>query len=84
MTTSWKKEIAYLLRDLKEELIACTLSKEELNTELDSYSEIKPLEFTAWTKSYVFFPVVYDGSIWVGFSYRDPCNIPTEFQGGGL
>ena len=38
--------------------------------------------FTAWTDERVYFPVVYDGSEWVGSVPRNPCDVATEHMGG--
>lgn len=38
--------------------------------------------FTAWGEKYVYFPVVYDGSEWVGHAPRNPCDEATRHQGG--
>jgi len=39
--------------------------------------------FTAWGHNFVYFPVCYDGSEWVGFVSRHPNNTPTDHLGGG-
>jgi len=62
----------------------CTLSEEELRVEFndgDGVAEGKP--FTAWGRNWVYFPVRYDGSEWVGHAPRNPCNISMKHQGGG-
>lgn len=38
--------------------------------------------FTAWTKTRVYFPVVYDGAEWVESVPRDPCSEITYHLGG--
>lgn len=80
----WGKEIDKARGD--EPLVACTLSSEAAVKEFDEGfgGDIEDAEpFTAWSQTRVFFPVVYDGSLWVGSVPRDPCDEVTEFQGGG-
>jgi len=48
-----------------------------------SYGGINGPSFTAWGKYFVYFPVCYDGSEWVGYVARHPNNIPTPHIGGG-
>ena len=38
--------------------------------------------FTLWTKDRVYFPVVYDGSEWVGSVARNPCDEASGHHGG--
>ena len=61
----------------------CTLTEAQWDELFDSGfggSEGEP--FTAWSESYVYFPVVYDGAEWVGRVPRHPCDVPTKHQGG--
>lgn len=79
--TNWKELIANCADG--DEIIVCTLSDDELLKEFNSGyggSEGKP--FTAWSKKYVYFPVVYDGAEWVGRAPRNPCDEATNHQGG--
>lgn len=79
--TSWREEIAIMLSG--EKMIACTLTDKELDVCFDAGfggSDGKP--FTAWTDTRVLFPVVYDGSEWVGSVPRNPCGVTTTHQGG--
>ena len=39
--------------------------------------------FLLWTKKYVYFPVCYDGSEWVGSVPRNPQNTVLKHFGGG-
>ena len=39
--------------------------------------------FTAWGDKYVFFPLFYDGQLWVGWAPRNPCDEVMAAQGGG-
>ena len=67
----------------KNEIIKCTLSDDELNSEFDDGYGISCGEpFTAWSETRVFFPVVYDGAEWVSSAPRNPCDEPTDHCGG--
>jgi len=60
-----------------------TLSKEERYKNFNrGYGGSEGLPFTAWGQKYVYFPVVYDGSEWVGWAPRDPCDEKTDHVGG--
>ena len=60
-----------------------TLTKEELETTFDDdFGGIEGCPFTAWSENWVYFPVQYDGSEWVGSVPRNPCDIKTEHIGG--
>lgn len=37
--------------------------------------------FTIWTEKYVYFPGVYDGSEWIAFVRRHPCDVATQHVG---
>lgn len=39
--------------------------------------------FLLWTENYVYFPVQYDGSEFIGSAPRNPCNIAQFHVGGG-
>ncbi len=86
MLTTWRKAISEAMvghGETIEDIIHCTLSPEELDVEFDDGyggSEGKP--FTAWTKSRVYFPVVYDGAEWAASVPRDPCDESVEHIGG--
>ena len=83
---TWRELILDEMKENSEtwhDLIACTLSTAELDEEFDcgyGLSEGKP--FTLWTRKRVYFPVVYDGSEWVGSVPRNPCNKATQHFGG--
>jgi len=78
--TTWRKKIAQTADD---QIIYCTLTEEELDEVFDNgYGGIEGKPFTAWSEKYVYFPIVYDGSEWVGSALRNPCNIATNHQGG--
>jgi hypothetical protein len=61
-----------------------TLTEEEMVKKFDAgYGGIEGAPFTVWTKNYVYFPVCYDGSEWVGSVSRNPDGKPTKHKGGG-
>jgi len=77
--TSWKKEI----KIYKDKIIHCTLTESEMAIEFDNgfgCSEGKP--FTAWSKYWVYFPVVYDGAEWISRVPRNPCDKSMGHVGG--
>ena len=37
--------------------------------------------FTVWTKSRVYFPVIYDGALWCASVPRHPCDEATQHVG---
>ena len=64
-------------------LIANTLTEEEMDAEFyNGYGGAQGKAFTAWSKTRVYFPIVYDGAEWVGSAPRNPCNEACEHQGG--
>lgn len=86
MKTSWKKELQEVCKNHGDDFDSLTISIEdgELEREFDSsYGGIEGAAFTAWSKDYVYFPLCYDGSEWVGFAPRNPCPRKMGHQGGG-
>ena len=84
--TTWKKGLKEAFKQNKEDYskMITTLSKEELEREFnDEYGETQGTPFTAWGEKYVYFPIQYDGSEWVGCAPRNPCNKAMNHQGGG-
>jgi len=80
--TSWKELIEEAL--IGDTLIYCTLSEDELNVKFnDSFGGEEGAPFTAWSEEYVYFPICYDRSEWVGRAPRNPCDIRLNHQGGG-
>lgn len=84
---SWRRDISKTLRlngESWEDVESCTLTKEELDLDIDSSGDSgRPgLPFTLWTKRYVYFPAVYDGVVWVAFVSRNPDGVSTEHVGG--
>jgi len=82
--TNWKKEIEKVSGTKKEDkIIHSTLSEEELTEEFYSgYGGSNGKPFTAWSETYVYFPVVYDGAEWVGRVRRNPCEEASGHHGG--
>jgi len=48
----------------------------------DGFGGAEGCPFTAWGKRYVYFPITYDGSEWVGFAPRNPELRAMLHQGG--
>ena len=79
--TTWQKEIKDAAKG--DEIIACTLTGEELVRVFDKgYGGSEGLAFTAWSETYVYFPVVYDGAEWVERVRRNPCDEARSHVGG--
>jgi len=86
MKTTWRTKLLQAFTETGDDFdqMICTLSEKELDEEFDpSYGFIGGKAFTAWGEKYVYFPVVYDGSEWVGYAPRNPCGEATPHQGGG-
>jgi hypothetical protein len=84
-TGNWKDMIEAQVLFNKEDpaSLTHTLSPSEYAREFnDGYGGSEGMPFTAWTTNYVYFPVVYDGSEWVGSAPRNRCDIETDHQGG--
>jgi len=82
---NWKKEIIEECERYNEDTssLVYTISDEELNKEFDSgYGMGEGCMFTAWSTNRVYFPVVYDGSEWVGSAPRNPCEESCRHVGG--
>jgi len=76
---SWKE----MLDNFEDKIIACTLTEDELNIRFNSgFGGSEGACFTAWSKEYVYFPVVYDGSEWIDRVHRNPCDIAKNHCGG--
>lgn len=83
---TWKTAISEALDQNGEkwsDVLAYTLTHEELNREFDSgYGRPNGPPFTLWTANRVYFPIMYDGSEWVGSAPRNPCDEAMRHQGG--
>ena len=49
----------------------------------DGYGTAAGPPFLVWTAQYVYFPVCYDGSEWVGSAPRNPTTHGQSHSGGG-
>ena len=86
--TTWRKELNDVMTpQTTDDLIACTLTEEEMDKEFDAgYGGTGGQPFTAWTSATVYFPICYDGSEWAGSAPRhftkETLANPLEHQGG--
>jgi hypothetical protein len=84
--TNWKELIAEGMsyhQETLEDVVSTTLSDDDKVKEFNSgYGGTEGVPFTLWTKKRVYFPVVYDGSEWVGSVSRDPDGVATNHIGG--
>lgn len=86
-TQNWYDDLKKAMETRGDDFSAkvCTLTDEQLkqtypDTNFYSYCQA----FTAWGENWVYFPVGYDGYVWVGAVPRNPCETATEPQGGGV
>lgn len=62
----------------------CAMDEAGLKVEFDDgYGGEEGKPFTAWGENWVYFPICYDGSEWVGHAPRNPCEKVMSHQGGG-
>ena len=84
---NWKEMIEDEMKnhnDSFHNVISCTLSEDELLEKFNTdYGSTNGKHFTLWTKTRVYFPVVYDGAEWVGSVSRNPDGNQTKHIGGG-
>lgn len=84
--TTWRELLSDELKDNGEswdDLVSITLSDEQLDEKFyDGYGGSEGAPFTLWTTNRVYFPVVYDGSEWVGSVSRSPDGKATYHLGG--
>ncbi|MBL4940366.1 MAG: hypothetical protein JKY81_01735 [Colwellia sp.] len=83
--TNWMNLIEQEMDDRgdKGPIIHNSLTDNEMLVEFnDGYGGSEGIPFTAWTDARVYFPVVYDGSEWVGSAPRNPNNEETPHIGG--
>lgn len=86
LMATWRGLIAEEMQSAEDAgpLVACTLDDAALDCAFDNgYGGVEGRPFTAWSLARVYFPVVYDGSEWVGSAPRHPCGEATNHQGGG-
>lgn len=85
-TTTWRKAIGDELTARNEswaDVVTSTLTEQQLDAEFDcSFGSAEGEPFTLWTHRRVYFPVVYDGSEWVGSVPRNPCDEASKHVGG--
>jgi hypothetical protein len=64
-------------------LVFCSISAEYL----DAYNEYIAMDdvggLTVWSEARVYFPLTYDGGLWIGSAPRDPCLEIVKPMGGG-
>lgn len=78
--TTWRHLISHWD---PQELIAVAPDPSVLDVDFDDgYGCSEGPEFLAWDRIYVYFPVVYDGSEWVGRAPRDPRSTGQPHVGG--
>ena len=91
--TCWRTEIESVMRgvgDSMDNLVAAAppadwgADPDWLDWDFnDGFGAENGVPFLVWTDDWVYFPVCYDGSEWVGAVPRNPRNEPTEHFGGG-
>ena len=85
--TNWKELISYemkLYEDSWDNLESSTISQNQLMVKFDDdYGWPEGIPFCIWTKTRVYFPVVYDGAEWCSSVSRDPDGNPKNHVGGG-
>lgn len=82
---NWWNELKELMESDGEDFskMVCTLTEEQMKVEFDDgYGSSEGQPFTAWGEKWVYFPIVYDGSEWIGHAPRNPCSISMSHQGG--
>lgn len=83
--TSWTNDLKEAFKTTGDDYskMITTLSDEELNVRFDDgFGGTEGPPFTAWGEKYVYFPVCYDGSEWVGWAPRNPCDEKCDHFGG--
>jgi hypothetical protein len=86
MNTSWYDLLKEMMANDGEDFAqrVCTLTEEQLKAVFNNgYGGTEGAAFTAWGEKWVYFPIEYDGSEWVGHAPRNPCDIAMAHQGGG-
>lgn len=85
--STWRKMITEAMSehgDTWGDVVACTLSDEQLDITFDSgHGGTEGESFTVWTVTRVYFPACYDGSEWCASVARVPDGHPTAHVGGG-
>ena len=66
-----------------DKIVGSTLTNEEMDESFyPGYGSCEGSAFTAWSDDYVYFPICYDGSEWVGRAPRNISNEKCAHQGG--
>ncbi len=79
--TSWRKLVDEVCKDLKQDLVKFTC--EDFDREFDDgFGGSEGSRFTAWTRDWVLFPIVYDGAESVGYAPRNPSDKAMQHWGG--
>jgi hypothetical protein len=84
--TSWKEMFESKFKETGDsfETLVTTLTEKQMNEHFHyGYGGTEGYPFTAWSENWVYFPVCYDGSEWIGKVRRNPCDVATDHQGGG-
>jgi hypothetical protein len=86
MNVSWREFLDEEMQrngDTWNEVEQMTLTVEGLNRKFDAtYGSSQGEPFTVWTKNWVYFPAVYDGSEWADSVARNPNGHPKRHVGG--
>lgn len=83
--TTWRKELEKATAQDGEDFTKLVFAIDEggLDNEFDDgFGGSEGVPFTAWGEKWVYFPIVYDGSEWVGHAPRNPCDLQMSHQGG--
>jgi hypothetical protein len=84
--TNWHELIGGELEKNGEtwgDMVSITLTRRELLKKFEiSYSGPAGMPFAAWTTSFVYFPLCYDGADSCGSAPRNPGASPLPHQGG--
>lgn len=86
MDTTWRELLIEKMKENKDKIEnIVSIAPENLDLDKPFYSGFGREEgepFCVWTKKYVYFPLCYDGSEWVGCASRSPNGKPLGHQGG--
>lgn len=84
--STWREDLAITMKDNGDfgPVIAYAPDEAAFDVEFDGgYGLSEGPAVLAWTESHVYFPVVYDGSEWMGSAPRNPQGEGQEHVGGG-
>lgn len=76
--TTWRHKLKDAFERTGDDFnkIETTLSDGEMDVQFDDgYGSDEGMSFTVWGEKYVYFPLEYDGSEYVGWAPRNPCAI---------